>query len=77
MQDEITGGLFVGPEVTIIIPHDLSDSAPFESLATILTLNVPVVEYVCEAELEPPVELEPSPQNTVTATESPSGSETP
>ena len=75
LQNKTTGGLF-GVVITFIVPHDLLVEAPFESLAVIATLNVPVDEYTCDAELVPPVEVVPSPQSIVIVTESPSGSET-
>ena len=42
LHDEITGGLFVGPEVTVIEPQFLLVESPLESVEVIVTVKVPV-----------------------------------
>ena len=42
MHDEIVGGLLPPVGVTVIVPQLLDEEAPFESVAVIVTLKVPV-----------------------------------
>ena len=42
LHEDIVGGLLPPEEVTIICPQDLDDDAPLESVAVIVTVNVPV-----------------------------------
>ena len=42
VHDEIAGGLLPPVGVTITVPQLLEDNAPLESVAVIVTVNVPV-----------------------------------
>ena len=44
LHEEMTGALFVGSS-TVIVPHEVCwDDLPLESVAVILTINLPVLE---------------------------------